>query len=50
MGEIDDVHQAEDEREPHRDQAVEQAHQQAAGETLDDDLGGEHQVCRIIAR
>ena len=42
VGEIDDVHQPENEREPHRNQPVEQPHQQAARETLDDDLGREH--------
>src|SRR5450631_816639 len=41
MREIYDVHQAEDQRQTDRDQAVEQPHQQAAGERLDDGLGGQ---------
>jgi hypothetical protein len=44
MGEIDDIHQAEDQRQPHGDQAVEQPHQKAAGETLNDGLSG-HAPC-----
>ena len=40
MGEVHDVHQAEDQRQARGDQAVEQPHQQAAGETLDDGFGG----------
>ncbi len=40
MGEVHDVHQPEDQREADRDQAVEQPHQQTAGETLDNGLGG----------
>ena len=39
VGEVHDVHQAEDQREADGDQAVEQPHQQAAGEALDDGLG-----------
>ena len=41
MGEVHHVHQAEDQRQPNGDQAVEQAHQQAAGERLDDGFGGQ---------
>ena len=40
MGEVHHVHQAEDQRKPDGDQAVEQPHQEAAGETLDDGFGG----------
>src|ERR1700740_3589679 len=36
MGEVDDVHQTEDERKPHGDQSVEQPHQEAARQTLHD--------------
>ncbi|GAA0014155.1 hypothetical protein BDS110ZK25_09810 [Bradyrhizobium diazoefficiens] len=38
MGEVHDVHQAEDQREADGDQSVEQAHEQAARETLDNGL------------
>src|ERR1700722_2508354 len=44
MGEVHDVHEAEDQRQSHGDQAVEQPHQKAAGETLNDGLGG-HAPC-----
>ena len=39
MGEIHDVHQAEDQREADRDQPVEQPHQEAARQALDNGLG-----------
>src|SRR5216683_5891605 len=39
MSEVHHVHQAEDQRQPHGDQAVEQPHQEARGKTLDDGLG-----------
>src|SRR6201982_915328 len=50
VGEVHDVHEAEDQRQSHRDQAVEQPHQKTAGETLDDGLGGHdmHPERRLI--
>src|SRR3984893_5811728 len=39
MGEIDHIHQAEDQREPDRDQAVKQPHQKAGSEALNNGLG-----------
>ena len=39
MGEVHDVHQAEDQREADGDEPVEQPHQQAARQALDDGLG-----------
>ena len=44
MGEVHDVHQAEDQREPDGDEGVEQPHQQAARQALDDGLGC-HEHC-----
>ncbi len=49
MGEIHDIHQAEDQRKPHGDQAVEQAHQQAGSEALDNRLGGQRKRSRSEA-
>ncbi len=40
VGEVHDVHQSEDQRQADGDEPVEQAHQEAAGEALDDGLGG----------
>ncbi len=50
MGEVHHVHQPEDQREADRDQAVEQPHQQTAGETLDDGLGGQRRDSRRDAQ
>src|SRR4051794_31154873 len=44
MGEVHDVHQPEDQREAYGDETVEQAHQEAAREALDNGLGG-HEKC-----
>ena len=41
--EVHDVHQAEDQREADGNQPVEQPHQEAAGQALDDGFGG-HRV------
>src|SRR3954451_18088670 len=56
MGEVHDVHQAEDQREADGDQSVEQAHEEAARETLDNGLGCHRWsptrniiVCSVIA-
>jgi hypothetical protein len=40
MGEVHDVHQAEDEREADGDETVEQSHEEAARQALDDGFGG----------
>ena len=48
MREVHDVHQAEDQRQADGDQPVEQPHQEAAGQTLDDGLGC-HRHCPIAA-
>ncbi len=40
MGEVHDVHQAEDQREPDGDETVEQSHEEAARQALDDGFGG----------
>ena len=50
MGEVRDVHQAEDQREADRDQSVEQAHEKAARETLDNGLGCQKSVPRNALR
>ncbi|MGY3080711.1 hypothetical protein ACVWZZ_007119 [Bradyrhizobium sp. LM6.10] len=47
MGEVHDVHQAEDQREADGDQSVEQTHEKAARETLDNGLGCQKSVPRI---
>ena len=44
MGEVHDVHQAEDQREAYGNQPVEQPHQEAARQALDNGLGC-HQHC-----
>ena len=51
MGEVHDVHQPEDQREPDGDKPVEQPHQEAARQALDDGLGC-HDRCsgHVIAR
>ena len=49
VGEIHDVHQAEDQREAYGDQPVEQPHQEAARQALDDGFGC-HQDAPIARR
>ncbi len=40
VGEVDDVHQAENQRKADGDQPVEQPHQEAARQALENGLGG----------
>ena len=40
VGEVDDLHQPEDQRESGRDQRVDEAHEQTADDALQEDLGG----------
>ena len=41
VGEVDDLHQPEDEAQARRDERVDEAHQEPADDGLDDDLGGQ---------